>query len=188
MKKFKTYRINLKIIIFNAIFLVIIFYSSFLESGKKGLSNKQSKFVKIFVEQIKETPPTFSYTVTNSYNYSISMIKLGAVKSNHLKIPSSSDNIPTSIKVPKGWEGRYIFEHERPYLRILIKSSESDVEIKPNTSLGGFIIEMPKPVKRVPLYDSEGKLVTKVDMKKIYFWVRFSDLSGEWGKVIQKVK
>ena len=188
MKKFKTCRINLKIIIFNAIFLVIIFNSSLLKSYEKGLDNKQSKLVKITVKQIKETPPTFSYTVTNSYDYSIKTIIFGTAKSNHLKMTSFSDNVPTSIKAPKGWKGRHLFGHESIYMRILFRSSESDVEIKPNTSLGGFIIEMPKLVKRVPQYDGNGKLVTRFDIKKICFKVRFSDYSMVWGKVIHKVK
>lgn len=94
------------------------------------------------------------------------------------------DNIPSAIESPTGWEGQHVFFEESEYMQIFWWLKDARFAIAPGTSLTGFKLVMPHPVKREkPLYFSDGTLAIPVDMGKMPAKVRFKDGACAWADV-----
>lgn len=77
------------------------------------------------------------------------------------------DNIPSAIESPTGWEGQHVFFEESEYMQIFWWLKDARFAIAPGTSLTGFKLVMPHPVKREkPLYFSDGALAISIAWEK----------------------
>ena len=176
--------INFKIkrlIITFALFLMILIPLQ----GSASECDGPTELVKVTVEQIAISPPTYIYTLAIFHQSPIRNFSIGI--SNKPEMLIFGDNIPQSVGSPKGWEGQYNFGHESAYMKIYWRAKHELYRIAQNDSLRGFMVLMPQPKERkTPLYGPGGKVFVPLDMKSAPYKVRFKDGTCVWGRVVEK--
>jgi hypothetical protein len=138
-----------------------------------------TELVKVTVEQIAISPPTYIYTLANFHQSPIRNFSIGI--SNKPEMIIFGDNIPQSVGSPKGWEGQYIFGHESAYMKIYWEAKHELYTIAQNDSLRGFMVLMPQPSD-----GPSGKLQVPLDMKSAPYKVRFNDGTCVWGRAVEE--
>ena len=173
---------NSKTLISIAALLQVVFILITSSAISKGECDGPTKFIKVTVKQVSTSPPTYIYTITNIYQSSIRNFTLGV--SDHKELRIMPDNIPANVESPQGWQGQYVFGEDSDYMHIFWNVVGNQFEIVPGTSVTGFKLIMPQPVKsKERLYYSDGTPAVPHDMKKTPFKVRFKDGTCVWGKV-----
>ena len=122
----------------------------------------------------------FRYTVHNRYSRDVRIFRLGFSDSREMYI--CSENIPRRVDSPAGWEGQHIFLHESEYMQIFWNPLSLEAEIPPGDSRSGFDVEMPERSGETrKLFNSSGREVEPIDMKRAPFQVIFADGKCTWG-------
>jgi len=128
--------------------------------------------VRITAQQLSETPPSYSFLVTNLTTVALTGIVIGR-QDRTLPIKGVAPNVPARMDSPPGWEGRHVHVEETPYLYYLWENKDTSKRIMAQQSAAGFRITLPDS-KKDPV---------QVTFNRIPFEVAFADGSCQSGLV-----
>jgi hypothetical protein len=98
--------------------------------------------VRITAQQLSETPPSFSFLVTNLTQVALTGIVIGR-QDRTLPIKGVAPNVPARMDSPPGWEGRPVHVEETPYMYYLWENKDPSKRIMAQQSAAGFRITLP---------------------------------------------
>jgi len=104
--------------------------------------------VRITAQQLSESPPSYSFLVTNLAPVAITGIVIGR-HDRTLPIKGIAPNVPARMDSLPGWAGLHVFVEETPYMYYLWENKDTSKRIMPQQSVAGFRITL-SDAKRDP--------------------------------------
>ncbi len=133
--------------------------------------------VKVTVEQVQESPPTYLYSVTNLHSSPIMNFSLGI--GDAFEMSPVPENQARTVESPPGWDGRQLHVQDTPYSRIFWSALDRNSYIAPGASLGGFRVVMPEG-RGSDLRRIAGLPARPLDMKSASLLFGFESAKCAW--------
>jgi len=125
--------------------------------------------VRITGQQLRISPPSYRFVVSNSTNSPILSVIIGEATKPELR--GSQMNIPLRMESPDGWTGTQVFREESPYMYYWWNAKNMAKGILPQQSSCNFRIDLPSIEGLKPQVFGDGKPAVQVDFKDIPFRV-----------------
>ena len=119
---------------------------------------------KVVVKAVRfsDSPPAYSFRVTNNGTRSVGIVVLGEDAERRLRI--APETVPTSIGSPTGWEGIHVFGqdprrqkvHSPTLITYLWTAKKPEARIQPGQSLSGFSVQLPPGSENTKSADGSG--------------------------------